>query len=99
MSNSYDPFRRGTNPVGVRSDVWTDALRDRALPVEIWYPAAPVHTGQDLDPSQQDAYPAIVYPMAALASGKHAGTAVFLNYLKSTGARAIFEKHGFSMDR
>jgi predicted dienelactone hydrolase len=59
MTTPYDPFARGAHPVGVRSDTWTDASRDRALPVEIWYPAASGHAGQDLDPSQQDAYPAI----------------------------------------
>ena len=59
MSVTYDPFRRGTHPVGVRSDTWTDASRDRSLPVEIWYPAAATHAGQDLDPAVQDAYPAI----------------------------------------
>ena len=59
MTTPYDPFARGAHPVGVRSDTWTDPSRDRALPVEIWYPAASAHAGQDLDPSQQDAYPAI----------------------------------------
>ena len=57
--SSYDPFARGTHPVGVRSETWTDAARDRMLPVEIWYPADAQHTGADLDPATQDAYPAI----------------------------------------
>ena len=50
----YDPFARGPHPVGVRSDFWADKYRRRDLPVEIWYPAAEVHRGEDLDPETQD---------------------------------------------
>ena len=59
---SYDPFARGPHPVGVRSHTWTDSTRDRALPVEVWYPATDAHRGQDLDPEQQDRFKAM--PMA-----------------------------------
>jgi molybdate transport system substrate-binding protein len=45
----------------------------------------------------QDTYPAIIYPVAVIASSKHAAAPVFVNYLKSTEARATFEKYGFSV--
>jgi len=53
---SYDPFARGPHPVGVRSHTWTDESRDRALPVEVWYPATDAHRGQDLDSEHQDRF-------------------------------------------
>jgi dienelactone hydrolase len=53
---SYDPFSRGEHPVGVRTEMWTDASRDRDLCVEIWYPAADSHVGQDLDPATWDVF-------------------------------------------
>ena len=59
MTSAYDPFARGPHPVGVRSETFTDTARNRALPVEIWYPAAAEHAGDDLDPAAQDAYTAI----------------------------------------
>jgi dienelactone hydrolase len=52
----YDPFQRGPHPVGVRSDQWTDPDRDRALPVEIWYPGTDRIAGADLDPATQDRF-------------------------------------------
>jgi molybdate transport system substrate-binding protein len=45
-----------------------------------------------------DTHPAIIYPVAVTASSKHAAAPVFVNYLKSAEARAIFEKYGFIMD-
>ncbi len=53
---TYDPFPRGPFPVGVQTRTWTDAQRERSLPVEIWYPASDVHRGQDLDPSTWDVF-------------------------------------------
>ena len=54
---SWDPFARGPYPVGVRSTTVVDAARDgRSLPVEVWYPAARAHAGQDLRPDSRDAY-------------------------------------------
>lgn len=52
----YDPFERGSRPVGVRSADLTDDARDRAVPVEIWYPADGVHAGEDLTEATQDRY-------------------------------------------
>jgi dienelactone hydrolase len=53
---SYDPFTRGPHTVGVRTLDAVDAARDRALPIEVWYPADECHAGQDLDPATRDAY-------------------------------------------
>ena len=47
----------------------------------------------------QEVYPPIIYPVAVVATSKHAAAPVFVNYLKSAEARAIFEKYGFSMDQ
>ncbi len=52
----YDPFRRGPCPAGVRTVTAPDSARKRSFPVEIWYPAAPPHAGQDLDPQTQDCF-------------------------------------------
>lgn len=46
-----------------------------------------------------DTHPAIIYPVAVVASSRHAGAQTFVNYLKSTAARAIFEKYGFIVER
>lgn len=56
MSQTYDPFERGPHPVGVRTLTFTDAARDRTLPVEVWYPAADTHAGQDRDPEHWDTF-------------------------------------------
>ncbi len=51
---AYDPFARGRFPVGVRT---TEARRDdRTLPIEIWYPAADAHVGQDTVDPTRDRY-------------------------------------------
>lgn len=46
----------------------------------------------------QDTYPPIVYPMAVIASSRHAAAPVFATYLRSPQARAIFGKYGFGTD-
>lgn len=60
---SYDPFARGSHPVGVVTLNSKDALRERELPLEIWYPADPSQHGRDLDPASQATY----QPMPAAA--------------------------------
>lgn len=35
---TYDPFRRGAHPVGVRTVDLVDEARDRKLVAEVWYP-------------------------------------------------------------
>jgi dienelactone hydrolase len=52
----YEPFGRGSHPVGVRSTTLHDAARDRALAVEVWYPADERHRGLDVDPGGCDRY-------------------------------------------
>jgi len=59
---SYDPFARGTHPVGVTSIALRDDARQRELPLEIWYPADASHRGEDLEPDTQDHY--VVLPIA-----------------------------------
>jgi molybdate transport system substrate-binding protein len=44
-----------------------------------------------------DSHPPIVYPAAALKTAR-AGAAAFLEFLGSAKARAIFEKHGFTVN-
>src|SRR5262245_5879560 len=54
---AYDPFSRGTSPVGVRSLELVDASRGgRRLPLEVWYPAADAHRGQDLADATRDRF-------------------------------------------
>ena len=53
---TYDPFARGGYPVGVRTLDWTDASRERSLPVELWYPATDDHAGEDLAEATRDEY-------------------------------------------
>jgi dienelactone hydrolase len=54
---TYDPFERGSSPVGVRTFNWNDPAREhRPLPVEVWYPATDAHRGQDTAEATRDAY-------------------------------------------
>jgi predicted dienelactone hydrolase len=53
---AYDPFLRGRFPVGVRTVETRDAMRERRFAIEIWYPAAARHAGQDLASDTQDAF-------------------------------------------
>lgn len=52
----YDPFVRGTYPVGVRTFEVHDPDRGRTVPVEVWYPAGDAYAGHDLDAATRDAY-------------------------------------------
>jgi predicted dienelactone hydrolase len=52
----YNPFHRGGHPVGTQSYEWTDAGRNRTLPVDVWYPAAVQHQGEDLADATRDHY-------------------------------------------
>lgn len=74
---------RGEAPLGIVYQ--TDAYAEKKVRVVAQFP--------------QDTHPAIIYPIAVIASSRHAAAPVFVNYLKSREARAIFEKYGFSMDR
>jgi len=55
-ADAYDPFARGRCPVGVRTIEAFDSGRDRRFPVEVWYPAASQHAGQDIAPETQDVF-------------------------------------------
>ena len=44
---AYEPFERGSFPVGVRTFNWNDEARGRPLTVEVWYPATDAHRGQE----------------------------------------------------
>jgi molybdate transport system substrate-binding protein len=44
-----------------------------------------------------DSHPPIVYPVAVLKGAK-AGAARFLEFLSRPQSRAIFEKHGFTVN-
>jgi len=77
---SYDPFVRGPHPAGVTTVQSEDAARGRKLPLEVWYPAADAHRGQDLDPATRAGYrpmpvaaplPQAAVRDAAPAQGRH----------------------------
>jgi predicted dienelactone hydrolase len=54
---TYNPFKRGAAPVGVRSLVLRDSARDgREVPIELWHPADRTHAGEDLDVATQDRF-------------------------------------------
>lgn len=75
MSNL--PPQRGNSPVGVRTLELRDDARDgRCLPVEVWYPAADAHQGQDMDPEHQDRFSVVPgFPETVQAAVRDAGTA------------------------
>ncbi len=52
----YDPFARGPHAVGVSTVDLTDSSRSRYVPVEVFYPAAPAHAGQDTSERTMDSY-------------------------------------------
>jgi molybdate transport system substrate-binding protein len=74
---------RGETPLGIVYQ--TDAHADKKVRVVAQFP--------------QDTHPAIVYPVAVTAASRHASAASFASFLRSREARAIFERHGFAMER
>ncbi len=72
---------RGEAPLGIVYG--SDAAADPGVRVVATFPAG--------------SHPAIVYPVAALKAGTAPGRAAFVTWLGSAPARAIFEKHGFSL--
>jgi len=73
---------RGEAPLGIVYE--TDAFAEKKVRIAARFP--------------QESYPPIIYPVAVVATSKHASAPAFVNYLKSAVARAIFEKYGFSME-
>ncbi len=54
---SYNPFARGAFPVGVRTITLGDEARDgRTVTIELWYPAAERHRGEDLRDDTRDRF-------------------------------------------
>lgn len=45
----------------------------------------------------EESHPPIVYPVAAVAGGKEEAARHFIDFLKSTESRAVFEKYGFDV--
>ncbi|NNL64981.1 MAG: hypothetical protein HKP30_01935 [Myxococcales bacterium] len=89
----YDPFARGPHPVGVVTLSSKDALRERELPLEIWYPAHPDQRGRDLDPASQ----AKVQPMPAAAP---LGQAAVRDVPSAPGPHPVVAfSHGFAGHR
>ena len=70
---------RGEAPFGVVYK--TDALAEKGVKVVDTFPP--------------DSHPPIVYPAALLAASKVPGAKRLLDYLRSTPARAVWEKYGF----
>jgi len=97
MVMSYNPFDRGSFPVGVRTLTMRDDARgSRELTVEVWYPAAASFRGRDLDEAGGDAYaiapgmPEMLKPTSAII-GAGLGKSVAL----ITDGRFSGGTHGF----
>lgn len=72
---------RGEAPLAIVFD--TDAAADKSVKIIGTFP--------------RDTYPPIVYPVALTATGgTNPDAARFIDFLKSAGAKAIFESHGYS---
>jgi molybdate transport system substrate-binding protein len=72
---------RGEAPLGIVYK--TDAASDPAVRVVGAFPA--------------DSYPAIIYPMALLASSTNPDAQALVDYLKMPAASPFFEKQGFTV--
>ena len=72
---------RGEAPFGIVYK--TDALADKGVRVIDTFPA--------------DNYPAIVYPIAIVASSKSQAAKSLLDYLRSRPAQSVWEKYGFGL--
>lgn len=74
---------RGEAPLGIVYK--TDAASDPAVRIVGIFPA--------------DSHPAIIYPMALLASSKNPQAQAVVDYLKAPAAKPFFEKQGFTVLR
>lgn len=72
---------RGEAPAGIVYA--TDAAADKSVRV--------------LDAFPTDTHPPILYPVAQLATSRHPQAAAWLSHLRSTAAKAVFEKNGFTV--
>jgi molybdate transport system substrate-binding protein len=71
---------RGETPLGIVYE--TDAKVEPKVKIVAAFP--------------DDAYPPVTYPVAATADGKNAAAGRYLSFLRSSAAKTIFEKYGFS---
>jgi molybdate transport system substrate-binding protein len=60
----------------------TDALAERSVQIVGTFP--------------ESSHPAIVYPIAIVAASRSSNAKRFVDYLRSTSARVIWERHGFA---
>lgn len=74
---------RGEAPLGIVYG--TDAAADAGVKVVATFPAG--------------SYPAIVYPVAKIASSTHPDAAAFIAYLQSPAAQAVFAAAGFTIPK
>jgi predicted dienelactone hydrolase len=76
---AYDPFVRGSFPVGVRTFQALDDRRHRTFTCEVWYPAAPEFAGGVAAVRDAASHPG-TYPLVAYShcSGGNRCTATFL---------------------
>jgi molybdate transport system substrate-binding protein len=72
---------RGEAPLGIVYE--TDALADKGVKVLGVFP--------------ENTHPPIIYPIAAVAASTNPEDAGYIAYLKSSAARPIFEKQGFTV--
>lgn len=72
---------RGEAPLGIVYE--TDAAADKAVRVLGRFPAG--------------SHPPIVYPVAVTANSTNADAAIFVRALTGPAAKAVFEKHGFTV--
>jgi dienelactone hydrolase len=94
---SYDPFVRGSKPVGVQTMTWSAQGGGRALPVEIYYPADERHRGEDLRTDRQDRWNASASMAGDSVVRRHAAVRDAAR-ASDTGPLIIFS-HGYSGDR
>lgn len=78
QTREYDPFIRGSFPVGVRTIEAPDPLRKRLFPCELWYPAAAEHAAEEV---RDAAALAGNHPLIVFSHGSAAGARRMSTYL------------------
>ena len=91
--NGYSPFERGPNPVGTRQFSWSHRARNHTMPVDIWYPAASVHDGEDFDPEKMSEFELIP------GLGKSTQNAVINAKAHSGSFPLVVFSHGYGGER
>ena len=91
--NGYYPFERGPHPVGSRQFSWLDRSRNHTMPVDIWYPAASAHDGEDFDPEKMASFELIP------GLGKSAQNAVINAKADSGSFPLVVFSHGYGSER